>query len=188
MFGSEVRASAAERLRTLPGDELVSPSIGSLTHAITINAPVAAVWPWLAQMGAGRGGWYSYDILDNGGQPSADRVLPEYQLIEVGTLMPALPGITEGFNVRSLDPTRSLVLGWGSASEPQHTTWAFVLEQASSDVTRLIVRARAGPGYRLFGIPPALSQYLAGPVHWIMQRKQLNGIKQRAERARTAGG
>jgi hypothetical protein len=142
-------------------------------------------------MGAERAGWYSYDLLDNGGRPSADQVLPEYQQLTVGTLMPALPGVREGFLVLAFDPGRSLILGWGSPGAPQRTTWAFVLEPASPDRTRLIVRARAGRGYRLFWMPAALSRRLARPVHWLMQRKQLLGIKQRAEarpRRATNGG
>jgi hypothetical protein len=82
-----VSATRDERTRCLPGDELIPITIGQLTHAITIHRPAADVWPWLAQMGAGsRAGWYSYDRLDNGGHPSATRVLPYLQQIHVGTL------------------------------------------------------------------------------------------------------
>ncbi len=188
MLGTSVRATSEERARALPGDDLISSAIGSLTHAISIGAPAEEVWPWLAQMGAGRAGWYSYDALDNGGHRSAERILPEYQQIGVGTLMPALPRVLDGFKVLALDPPRCLVIGWGSAGGGQMTTWAFVLEPAAGGATRLIVRARGAPGYRLFGMPPGLSKRLVRFVHWVMQRRQLRGIKRRVERSRARGG
>lgn len=184
MLGGSVRASAAERSRKLPGDELIPSPIGALDHAVTIEAPPAAVWPWLVQMGAGRAGWYSYDRLDNGGHPSAERILPEYQQIEPGTLMPALPGVRDGFFVVAFEPRRHLILRWGPAEAPL-VTWALVLEPIGAARTRLLVRARAGPAYRLFGVPPGMSRAIARPVHWLMQRKQLLGIRRRAESARS---
>ena len=180
MFES-VRPGVDERSRTLPGDDRISSPTGALTHAITIDAPPAGIWPWLVQMGAGRAGWYSYDLLDNRGHRSADRVLAEYQPVAVGTLMPALRGVTAGYIVLDFEPMRYLLLGWGAPDAPPLTTWAFVLDSVSPGRTRLIVRARAGPGYRLFGMPPGVSRYLARLVHWLMQRKQLLGIKQRVE-------
>jgi hypothetical protein len=98
MFYRPVRASQLERMKPLPGDEVIPEPIGSLTHAITIRGSRRDVWPWLAQMGAGsRAGWYSYDFLDNGRRKSAQRVVPEWQRIGIGTLFPALPGATDGF-------------------------------------------------------------------------------------------
>src|SRR5919109_907787 len=65
-----VRATREEKAHPLPGDELIPDAIGSLTHAVTIRSGPHEVWPWLVQMGAGtRAGWYSYDVLDNGGRP-----------------------------------------------------------------------------------------------------------------------
>ena len=182
MINGAVRASVAERSKRLPGDDLIPSPIGTLTHAITINAPASNLWPWLVQMGAGRAGWYSYDRFDNGGRRSAERILPDYQHLTIGTVMPALPGVREGFLVLAFEPSRYLILGWGSPPGAPLVTWAFVLEPITAERTRLIVRARAGRGYRLFGLPPALTRHLAGPVHWLMQRKQLLGLKRRIER------
>ena len=67
-------ATDAEVRRAMPGDDLI-PDAASTTRAITIAAPAEQVWPWLVQLGYGRGGWYSYDWIDNDGQPSADRIL-----------------------------------------------------------------------------------------------------------------
>lgn len=80
----------SERTRRLVGDE----PIGSLTHAVTIRRPRSAAWPWLAQMGAERAGWYSYDALDNGGAPSNTRILPHLTTIAVADVLPALAGET----------------------------------------------------------------------------------------------
>ena len=179
-----VRSSTDERSRLLPGDELLAKTIGSsLTHAITIRRPPREVWPWLAQMGAGRAGWYSYDVIDNGRQPSAERILPEFQRVEVGGIFPALPGVTDGFTVLRVDPERSLVLGWvPAAGGPPLTTWAFVLEEHEAGSTRLIVRARGGAAYRPpFGLPRWTTRSLVAWGHAFMQRKQLLGLARRAE-------
>ncbi|HEU5303561.1 MAG TPA: hypothetical protein VFU40_02850, partial [Gemmatimonadales bacterium] len=98
-----MRACRGELSSSLPGDELLPRPLGSTTHAITIRRPRAEVWPWLAQMGAGRAGWYSYDFIDNGWTHSAERIIPELQTVTVGGLFPALPGSTDGFTVLSVD-------------------------------------------------------------------------------------
>lgn len=177
------QATLAEQARPLPGDNLLHRCTTSLTHAITILRPRSAVWPWLLQMGAGRGGWYSYDRIDNGGVRSVDHLMPELQGIHVGSIMPWLPGATEGFTVISVEPERCLILS-AVSSDDGHliTTWAFVLEAPEPDVTRLIVRARAGRGYRPpFGLPTWATRTLVKWGHGIMQRKQLRGIASRAE-------
>lgn len=177
-----VRADRAEHARPLPGDDRISHPLATLTHAITIQCGPRAVWPWLAQMGAGsRAGWYSYDFLDNGRHPSATRVIPELQSVAVGTVFPALPGITDGFEVLSVEPPASLVLGWPLAAGAPVVTWAFVLEPRPGPATRLIVRVRGGQGYRFHGLPGPVSKPLVRAVHFLMQRRQLLGIAQRAE-------
>lgn len=96
-----------EAARTLPGDDLVGAAKTSDTRGITIDAPAELVWPWLMQMGYGRGGWYSIDQLDMRG-PSADHIVEEWQSLAVGDVMPTHPG--GGFAVKVLDPGRALVL------------------------------------------------------------------------------
>ena len=177
--GGRVRATDEERVRVLPGDEHLPAATGVLTHAITIGAPAEEVWPWIVQMGAGRAGWYSYDFLDNGRRASATRVVPELQRMEIGTVFPALPGMTEGFIVLAFEPYRSLVLAWPDRDGPPTVTWAFVLEPCSGNATRLIVRARAGRGYRFHGLPAWISDPAIRLVHFVMERKQLLGIAER---------
>ena len=107
-----VRAERSEQVRHLPGDELIPKPLGTVTHAVTIQRPSRAVWPWLAQMGSGRAGWYAYDFIDNGGRHSAERILPEYQKVRVGTVFPALPGAKDVFVVARCNREHDLVLAW----------------------------------------------------------------------------
>lgn len=96
-----------ERGRSLPGDDLVPDAEAIDTRGIDIAAAPGEVWPWLVQMGFGRGGWYSYDQLDMN-RPSVDRIVPELQNLAVGDVMPTHPG--GGFEVRILEPGHALVL------------------------------------------------------------------------------
>ena len=179
-----VRAATDERARALPGDERIPQAIDTLTHGVTIRRPARDVWPWLVQMGAGsRGGWYSYDWLDNGRKPSASRIVPELQHPAIGTIFPALPGVAEGFTLLAMGHKRMLMLGWSAPDGTPEVTWTFVLDELAPGVTRLLVRARGGPGYRFHGMPLLLTRLVSRVAHFIMQRKQLLGIKRRAESA-----
>jgi uncharacterized protein YndB with AHSA1/START domain len=176
-------ATPVEVTQPLAGDDLIAWPVGSLTHAVTIAASPREVWPWLVQMGAGRAGWYSYDFIDNGRVRSAERVLPELQHIAVGDVMPALPGVTEGFTVLRVEPERALVIGWLSPEGAPITTWAFVLEERNARTTRLIVRSRASTEYEPpFGLPRWAIHTLVPWGHAVMEGKQLRGIRDRAER------
>ena len=189
MFYRSVRATPLERTRDLPGDQLIPEPIGSLTHAITIACPRREVWPWLAQMGAGsRAGWYSYDRIDNGGRRSNERIARDLQSIAVGTVFPALPGATDGFTVVECQPESSLVLGWAPApNAAPAVTWAFVLEEVDNETHAPDRSARGARGYRFYGVPP----WIGGPFirlgHFVMERKQLLGIAERAELLRSTG-
>lgn len=177
----QVRATPQEVARALPGDGLIPQPIGIVNHAITIRRSPHEVWPWLVQMGAGRGGWYAYDFIDNGGQHSAEHILLEFQNIEIGSVFPAVPGAKDVFTVAQYEPERSLVLSWRSARGEYFTSWAFVLEEVRPQVTRLIVRGRVGPNYHPYGLPRWVALLLARPAHFIMERKQLLGIARRVE-------
>jgi hypothetical protein len=175
-----VKASRHERRCVLPGDELIPKAIGQFTHAINIHCSRAELWPWMVQMGAGRAGWYSYDFLDNGGHPSAEKVQSGLQSIALGQLFPALPGVKDGFNLIGFKPERFLILAWRSPNGAYLTTWSFVLEDAGQIDTRLIVRARGGPGYRFHHVPWFLAKGLVRFIHFTMERKQLLEIARRA--------
>jgi hypothetical protein len=180
--GRTVRATKHERGRPLPGDEFVAGPIGSVTHAVTIRRAPRDVWPWLLQMGAGRAGWYSYDVIDNGGRNSADRILPQFQTTAIGTLFPAIPGATDAFMVVAYEQERFFILGWvpGSQDAPV-TTWAFVLEEPEPGYTRLIEHGRVRSPYRPCGLPEWLAKRLASLAHAVMVRKHLLGIARRAQ-------
>lgn len=186
MISRSIRPRRSERRCRLPGDDIL-PRARSLTHAITIRRPRHEVWPWLVQMGAGRAGWYSYDRIDNGGEHSQERIVPRLQQIKVGDVFPATPGVTEGFVVLGYEVERFLILAWPSPAGPPTVTWTFVLEELDPDSTRLIVRARPAEGYQApFGLPHWMVKTVVPLGHLIMQRKQLIGIAQRAERAECA--
>ncbi|HEU5183892.1 MAG TPA: hypothetical protein VFU01_04950 [Gemmatimonadaceae bacterium] len=181
--GRSCHAKRSERAAPLPGDALLQPCTGSATHAITIRRPRREVWPWLLQMGAGRAGWYSYDFIDNGREHSAERVIPELQDVDVGSIMPGVPGTKDAFMVLSVEPEHCLILCVVSPDDAHlMVTWAFVLEEPEPGVTRLIVRARVGRGYHPpFGLPMWAMRSLVKWGHGIMQAKQLRGIARRAE-------
>ena len=194
-------ATKAEVEKSLPGDGLVPNPSYATTRAITIDAPPEAVWPWLAQMGQGRGGFYSYEWLENLFAldiHNADHVVPEWQDLEPGdTVRLAPPEQYDGrarMRVVHLEPSRSIVFGpaadtaeeFEDASRTGAGTWAFVLEPMDEGAqTRLIVRTRSRP----WKAPRAVF-YLYDPAHFIMERRMLLGIKRRAEmkvRRRAAG-
>lgn len=94
-------ATDDEATRPMPGDDILGPSGGTTTRAITIRAPAEQVWPWLAQFGYGKAGWYSYDWLDNDGQRSAEQIRPQWQHLRPGDQILMMPG--SGFDVVSVE-------------------------------------------------------------------------------------
>jgi hypothetical protein len=105
----DLRATAEESMQALPGDGLVRDA-DTVMNAITIAAPPERVWPWLAQMGSGRAGWYAYDSVDNDGRPSATAISPDLQHIKAGDVLPSLPGAEDSFVVAAVEPEVDLVL------------------------------------------------------------------------------
>jgi hypothetical protein len=164
-------ATDEEVARTMPGDELF-PDTRSATRAITIDASAEEVWPWLIQLGFGRAGWYSYDWIDNDFKPSADRIVPEYQHLEVGDKILMMP--TMGFVVESIDAPRSIV----SVLEDGSTSWCLGLYPTTEGTTRLVSRWRPE-----FEMTPAtfFMTALAEPGTFIMEQKMLRTIRDRVE-------
>ncbi len=196
LTAADLGSTAADERAALPGDELLPAARAQVTHHVDIAAPPAAVWPWLVQMGRRRGGWYSWDLLDNGGKPSARRIIPELQKLAVGDLLPFTESGSAGVVVLALDAPRALVLGDPSLlpGRPQppagapRATWVFALEQTGDGGTHLCVRVRAEYEPRLRN--RLLKQVVTG-MHEVMERKQLRTLKQRAEggaRASSPGG
>jgi hypothetical protein len=174
-------ATNAEVMLPLPGDTIVPRPRNWATRAITIDAPVAAVWPWLVQIGHGRGGLYSYDWLENLAgcdMHSANRIIPEFQYLEVGDVIRLGPEGYPSYPVAAVEPGRALVLAGDDLDLGAHS-WTFVLEPVDDRTTRLIVRSRGD-------YPPTMANFaiwrlVTEPLHFVMERKMLLGIKQRAE-------
>ena len=181
---------AQDEARALAGDALLPDASAQITQAITIAAPPQRIWPWLVQMGGGRAGFYSLDMLDNGGKPSARELHPELARLAVGDVIAARPDGQDGFEVLQLEPERTLLLGGlfdaaahrqlaFAAVRPQrywHVTWAFVLQPLDDRHTRLLVRARAA-----FPSSGRLHALFIRPVHRLMQSVQLRNLAARAE-------
>jgi len=174
-----------ERSRVLPGDEREPDAHYRIDHGITIHAPASAVWPWLAQLGQGRGGFYSYDWLERAvGDDirNADRIHPEWQTIQRGDLVRATqPSYFGGrfgdlgWKVADVVPGRALILeNWG----------AFVVQPIDSATSRLIVRTRGAGNPSFLGLVfGPLNVFVFEPAHFIMQRGMLRGIRDRAEQS-----
>jgi hypothetical protein len=178
----------------MPGDDLVAEANFETTRAIEIDAPAEAVWPWLVQIGQGRAGFYSYDLLENmmGLEiHSAGRIQPQFQDLQVGDTIPLEPE-GGGYTVAEIEPNRHLVLFTEGAGESEldkvfeqanaASTWTFLLEKLEGDRTRLIVRWRAR--WDLRGTPISfLIGLMLDPVEFLMEQKMMRGIKERAEKA-----
>lgn len=167
-------STASERAAWYPGDDPAGPKPGiKITRAVTIEAPADEVWPWLAQIGQARGGFYTYDWLENlaGCQiHSADRVHPEWQEVHVGTPIGMAPDF--GTDLEAVEPGHALVVrNWGS----------YVIEPAGEQRSRLIARATTPKG-----LPSFFYALVVELPHAVMERRMLLGIKQRAEAARRA--
>jgi hypothetical protein len=191
-LGRTYGASPEERRRPLPGDDLCLDPQAITTHATTIKAPAQQVWPWLVQMGWGRGQWYTarwVDKLlfpDNG--PSADRLHPEWQDLKIGDrVLDGAPDKHTAFTVAMLDPNRHLVLRSREHLPPAWAekygaaidwTWAFVLDELPGGRTRFVFRSRLRLEPRW-----VKAFYLAVivPADFIMSRQMMRGLTTRVE-------
>ncbi len=181
--------TAKEECETpLPGDELVGRPAVQTTEGIWIDAPAAAVWPWLVQMGQDRGGLYSYEALENliGLEyRNADRIHPEWQRLAVGDVVRLVPrgwlGLRDGvaLPVAQLIEGQSIVLRQEPPQFPFDGVWSFHLQPRWEDRCRLLVRSRSR--MRLPG--EVVGAELAGPVTSLLTRGMLLGIKRRTEQA-----
>jgi hypothetical protein len=175
-------STAEELAMVLPGDELVPNANVTATRAITIAAATDSVWPWIAQIGQGRGGFYTYDFLENLAGcniHSADRIVAQWQSLAVGDGVKLHPEVSLG--VALVDPGTALVLRggipMGPVAPPYDFTWAFVVHPQPDGTTRLVVRER-------YEYTRRWSCLLVEPVQlisYIMSRRMLRGIKHRAQ-------
>jgi hypothetical protein len=169
-------ATDEEVARAMPGDEVVKTPTFNATRGVTINAPPEEIFPWLVQIGVTRAGWYSYDLLDNLGKPSAQRILPELQHVAVGDVIPMSPDGKQGLRVKDF-AANQWMLWWDNKGD---STWYWGLSPFEENQTRLITRVRTH--YHWLS-PMILFDLLVEFTDIIMMRKCMLGIKQRAERA-----
>ena len=193
-------ATDAEVRRYLPGDDLIPDSKSGFTQAITINASLSEVWPWLVQIGYKRAGWYTHDFLHRlvgiagsvgNERGSAKKIIPELQNLKVDDVVEIAQGM--GYIVKGIEPSRVFILQsridtekWESLSSsdllPEKyliSSWVWFLEEIDENTTRLIVRVRSdyNPGL-LSTLSTGISTELGSLV---MQPKTLRVLKQRAE-------
>ena len=171
---------------SLPGDALIPNADMIATRAITIRAEAGRVWPWIAQLGQGRGGFYSYDLLENlvgCNIHSSDRILPEWQAVKVGDEVRLAPQV--GLAVAFVEQGRSLVLRggvpMGKRAAPYDFTWAFTLREEPDGTTRLLIRER-------YVYTRAWARLIVEPAELLsfaISQKMLRGIRDRARRSRT---
>lgn len=201
-------ATGEELNAELPGDSLLPTATGQITHAISIHSSAEDVWPWLVQIGQGRGGFYSFTWPENliGCQiTNADHINPEWQHLQIGDPVRLHPRYS--LFVHAIEQNRALVLAncprpeegqqmdvvqtetapsslglpLMEASDHPNFIWAFILEQKSNQHTRLIVRVRVEPKMSLANLFRSL--LFVEPAHFIMDRRMLLGIKRRVEQA-----
>lgn len=179
-------ATDEELTERLPGDEVKEDADLQVTHAITIDAPPETVWKWLVQIGQDRGGFYSYDWLENlfGLQiHNTDEIRPEWQGLKVGDFVRSahegwMGGRFDdraGWYVVGIEPNRHLIL----RDEIEHGSWVFILRPLDGERTRLVVRVRGDRGDTF--ARKLLNYGLLEPAHFIMERKMMLTLKERAE-------
>ena len=188
-------ATDAEISMSLPGDEYIANARGDFTQAITIQASAAYIWPWIVQIGQGRGGFYAYELLENltgCNIHNADSIIPELQNLNIGDLIYMHPKATP-LRVTMIEKDRALVIGYlldqesgdlldVNSEAPEKfvkQSWLWYLREEEDNTTRLITRLRVdhGPGLgNRLGFGP-----ITGIISSAMSRKMLLGIKKRAE-------
>jgi len=172
-------ATPQEVSAAMPGDDLLPEPELLSTRAVTVDAPPSAVWPWLVQMGSGRGGAYTYDWIENLfglGMHSADEILPEFQHLAVGDVLP-IGAKGPGLRVEISDPERTLAF----RSEDSNWVWIFDLLPSGAG-TRLVSRNRIATPAASWA-RRLVNRAVMEPGSLVMERRMLIGIKERAERS-----
>lgn len=200
-------ATDAEFFGPLAGDDVIAHPMVEWTRATTINAPPDQVWPWLVQMGYGRGGWYTSELFDRIvwriENKSSEVILPEWQHLAVGDIVPDGPGFAAYFRVADVREHEAIVYHSirhpyrGQEVDPDdpaalqrrendlvagghyiHFSWAFALRPVGDRATRLLVRARAD----LYPRWARFTELGFGLVDFYHVKTMFNGIRKRAER------
>ena len=176
-------ATPSDLTRAMAGDALLVHPTYSGTMAVTVKARPEHIWPWLVQIGYQRGGLYSYDWLDRLfgylDRPSATRILPQFQNLAVGDQIPL--GVGPSWPVAAIEPNRALVLDMRNLGDFDWV-WQFGLYTVDGNQTQLVSRSCV----RTRSVWARLGTYVIEPAGFIMTRRMLLGLKQRAEALRAA--
>jgi hypothetical protein len=180
---------------SLPGDGLIAEPASQVTRAISIQAPAGSLWPWVVQIGADRGGFYSYDLLENIFRldiHSANEIVPDWQSRASGDLVHGDAKGRGGWYVMDVQPNRALVMKMADVKNHRpftreeralmEFTWAFVLRESTEQTTRLLVRERVAFRNGLVSLVMAP----IGLVSFVMTRKMMRGIKERVVRTQSS--
>lgn len=170
-------ATGAESNAVFPGDELLAQPVRFFNRVISIQAGADKIFPWLVQLGADKGGFYSYTTIEkliNCPIVNADRIHPEWQNLKVGDLVrmcvnePAPPP----YIVAQILPNRALILGHKDG-EKWVDVWQFVIQPQSAAASRLVIRTRTMMSGGFWEV--------IHPGVFLMETGMLRGIKHRAE-------
>jgi hypothetical protein len=179
-------AAREEVTAPMPGDDVVPRAQFNATRAITIGARPEDVWPWIVQLGYGRGGFYTYDLIDNAGLPSADQIIGKYQDLQAGDLIPMFHeshGLAIAYQVDSFQRN-----GWmlwvhrPHEGEAPDSTWSWKLTSMPGGRTRLVTRMKQDYRWQTFRLA-TFNLVLMEFGDFAMERRMLKGIKARAESA-----
>ncbi|MFC1852612.1 hypothetical protein ACFL27_20635 [candidate division CSSED10-310 bacterium] len=168
--------------RYMAGDELLEDPELNATRAVLINASPEQIWPWIVQIGYKRAGFYGFDKLDNGGQPSAKSIIPEFQNLKAGDFIPGGEYKGELFNlleVVEMKPNKSMLWVFLKGTPWQGATWSWGLYKIDDEHTRLVSRLRQK--YTFDSAQAVISWSMIDVIEIMMMRTTLLGIKYRAE-------
>lgn len=160
---------------TFPGDQFVKRPDFNATRGISISAPAEEIWKWIIQIGSKRAGWYSIDWMDNGGTPSSNEILQEFQIIEIGQFIPFTPDQKNGMWVKDFKQNEYIL--W--TDKTGKATWFWYIYKNETGETRLITRLRTKYNWKGIWIIYYIL-YDMGDV--VMMSKCMKGIKKRAEK------
>jgi len=175
-------ATAEEIDRYMVGDELLEDPELNATRAVEIRASPAEVWPWIVQMGYKRAGFYGFDKLDNGGVPSSDTIMPEFQGLQVGDSIPGGEYKGQIFHIMGvveMDPERAMLWVFAKGTPWGGATWSWGLYETGDGRTRLVSRLRQK--YTFGSAQGIISWSMIDAIEILMMRTTLLGIKHRAE-------
>jgi len=168
-------ATTPEIKRSMHGDDIVIKPTFKATRAITVKAKAEDIYPWIVQMGVTRAGWYSYDLLDNLAKPSAKVILPEFQNLKIGDIIPMSPDGKQGMFVKDFKKNEWM-LWWDNKGD---SSWSWEIYPEGESSCRMITRVRVK--YNFFSFDILFNLLIEFFDIWMM-RKCMKGIKQRPEK------